>query len=338
MLSILSTGCELKYLIKSAEGQLDLLSKKESVDKALKDPQIDDETKRKIQLVQKTKAFAEKNLALVHTTNYDSFVLLPERYVTYAVTASSKERLQAYLWSFPFVGRVPYKGFFKKQDALDEADILKKENLDVIVRGVSAYSTLGWFSDPLMSSMTKDDDSELVDTVIHETTHATIYVKSNADFNERLATFVGEKGTELFYLQEEGNNSPTLKKMKSVNDDSKIFFSFMGDEIKSIEKYYDANQANANLISNRENEFKRIKKDFLVQCLPKLKSGRFDFFKEVIINNAMLIGYKMYYSDHEIFQRLLDKTNNHWKEFFLELAKIKKSSNPDADLETLLKN
>ncbi len=187
-----------------------LLSKKKKFDKVLEDPQVGDEVKRKIRLVQEAKDFAEKKMNLERTSNYDSFVQLEDRYVTYTVSAAFKDKLEPYLWSFPIVGKVPYKGFFRKAEAFEEEKELKAENLDTYVRGVSAYSTLGWFSDPLLSSMTSYSDSDLVETVIHETTHATLYIKSNADFNERLATFVGIKGMQQFYQEREGQNSPVI--------------------------------------------------------------------------------------------------------------------------------
>lgn len=336
LLSLSNFGCSLGYLLNSADGQYKLMSKKMSLEKALGSPQIDEESKRKIRLVQEVKAFGQNELKLSQTKNYDSFVLLDDKYVTYAVTASPKNKIDAYLWHFPIVGDVPYKGYFKKKDAEEEALELKKKNLDVMVRGVSAYSTLGWFSDPLLSSMTRYEDYDLVETIIHESTHATVFIADNAEFNERLATYVGEKGAKLYYNFKEGANSPTLKKMENANEDSKVFFNFVRSEIKKMSDYYEKNKANPLLEKERESLFSQIKENYTKLCAPKLKTKNFDYFKDMTINNAVLLNYKIYYDDFEIFEKLFEHSGHQWDIFFNNLMLIKKSKSPESDLKKIL--
>src|SRR4051812_39538913 len=117
--SVFLTGCQMGYLVKSGYYQMKLLSKRQSLDRALQNPDISEETKRKIRLVQEVKKFGEEKLRLEKSKNYESFVLLDDRYVVYVITGSRKDKLEPYTWSFPIVGKVPYKGFFKKQDAED---------------------------------------------------------------------------------------------------------------------------------------------------------------------------------------------------------------------------
>jgi predicted aminopeptidase len=252
------------------------------------------------------------------------------------VTAAKKNELKAHLWNFPFVGSVPYKGFFKKEDATKEADLLRAQELDVMVRGVSAYSTLGWFSDPLLSSMTQDDDFSFVDTLIHESTHATIYIKSNANFNERLATFVGEKGAEEFFNLKEGSKSVTLEKARAERQDAKVFFSFMTEEIKKLEAFYKEKGHQPEILSLREQEFKNIHLRFAQNCRPKLKTKRFDFFSSMTLNNALLVGYSLYYSNLEIFEKLMAVSKNNWKLFFDYLNQVKDLKDPEEALTGLI--
>jgi predicted aminopeptidase len=130
-----------------------LLQARVPIAEALKDPTLSAEEKHKLELAQKTREFAEKDLHLKPTENYTSYVKLDRPYVTYVVSAAPKWELKHYQWSYPFVGKMPYKGYFSEADAKTEEADLKKEDLDTYMRGVSAYSTLGWFKDPLLSSM-----------------------------------------------------------------------------------------------------------------------------------------------------------------------------------------
>ncbi len=332
-LSFFISGCQMGYLAKSSYYQLSLLWNRQSIERVLKNPDIDAETKRKIQLVQDAKKFAEDNLGLVKTSNYDTFVLLDDRYVVHLITASSKDELKAYTWSFPIVGSVPYKGFFKEKDALVEKEQLEAKNLDVYKRGVSAYSTLGWFADPLLSSMTYYRDEDLVETIIHELTHGTVFVKNNVDFNERLANFVGMKGMEAFYTAKEGSNSPTVTRARLGNDDSRIFAEFITEEIKSIEAFYKENKGKPGILEAREKEFQKIITRFTQNCRPKLKTEGYAGFANSKINNALLIGYKTYYQDLSVFEKAFKKVNGNWNLFFKQMKTLKQSKQPEADLK-----
>lgn len=312
------------------------MAKKISLEEALESEKINLETKRKIKLSQEVRQFSIDRLHLKKTKNYDSFVQLESPYVTYAVTASPKNQITPYLWHFPIIGDVPYKGFFKKAAAEDEAEELKKKNLDVIVRGVSAYSTLGWFSDPLLSSMTRYEDHDLVETLIHETTHSTVYIASNADFNERLATFVGQTGMELFYLEKEGPNSPTLIKAKQEMQDEKVFFQFIQKEIKKLDAFYLENSKALDLENQRQNQFAAIKKSFMEQCRPLLKTAHFDYFKDLNLNNALLLNYKIYYDQLENFEKLYLAQGKSWAGFISQIEKLKDSKKPEDDLKKLI--
>ena len=332
---IFLSGCQMGYLVKSSYYQLALLGRGERVELALKDPKLTAETKRKILLVQEVKKFAHDKIGLISTRSYDKFVQLDEPYVTYVVSASPKDRLESYLWSFPIVGHVPYKGFFKKPDAEEEKNELEKENLDVSLRGVSAYSTLGWFADPLLSSMTAYDDADLVETVIHETTHATLYIKSNADFNERFAMFVGSKGMEEFFSQKEGEGSKAILKAHLAAEDSKVFAEFISQELKDINEFYKRNKDSKTLMEDRKAAFDKIKKNFSLACEPKLKTENYRGFSKQNLNNAILLGYKTYYQDLDIFAKAFVKLKT-WPEFMKYFKKLKSSDDPEKELRTFI--
>jgi len=304
-----------------------------SLDEALKDPQLTDEQKRKIQLAQRARDFAEKELSLKPTKNYTNFVMLDRPYVTYVVSAAPKWQLKSFQWHYPIVGSMPYKGFFNEADAKKEEENLQKENLDTYMRGVSAYSTLGWFKDPLLSSMLRYKDYDLVNTIIHETVHATLYIKHEADFNERMAVFLGNRGAEIFYSQDEGPNSPTLKTVKNENADDKLFSTWMSGKLKTLEAWYEALPKDQQIDELRQKQFTQLQEDFKKELLPKLKTDTYKKFQDVKLNNARLLVYRTYMQDLSDFEKLFDKSGKDFKKFLEECKSLEKEKDPVAALK-----
>lgn len=327
------SGCQISYFLKSATGQLSLLNKRVPIEKALQDPKITESEKSKIRLAQEARIFAYK-VGLKKTDNYSEYVNLEQPYVTYVVSAAPQWELQHYKWKFPIVGEVPYKGYFKEQDAKDEEVLLRAQELDTYLRGVSAYSTLGWFRDPLLSSMLKYSDYNLVNTIIHETVHATLYIKSSADFNERLAVFIGNKATEMFYKEKEGPNSETLQKVKLENEDEVLFSGFITEEMNDLEKWYkNQNQKNE---TQRKERLALIQSHFKEQLLPRLKTDAYKYFSTVPLNNARLLVYKTYVSNLQDFEILFQKSHSNILEFLNKCRFLEKEEKPEEALKKLI--
>lgn len=324
-------GCQIGYIIKSGYYQADLLWRREPLEEILKRPELNTEIKRKLNLAVEAKKFAQENVGLKFSKNYTSYVALEDKFVTYAVMAAPAFELKSYTWWFPITGSVPYKGFFKKQDALDEEANLKEKGYDTFVRGVSAYSTLGWFNDPILSSMMNYKDFDLVNTIIHETVHTTIYIKNAADFNERLATFIGNKATELFYISREGKNSETLKKIKEDNFDDQLFSDFISLEIKSLEDFYKGKQDIS--VEDKLSKLEKIKSRFQKELLPKLKGQNYKGFSNLKLNNALLISYRTYMQDLSDFEKLYLKLGENIKTFVNTCLEFENEEDPLAALK-----
>ena len=333
-LTPLMSGCQISYLMRSAYDQASLLNSRVAVSKALDDERLTQEQKRKLRLANEAAEFAEKALGLKQTNNYSTYVHLDRPYVTYVVSASARQELKAYKWWFPIVGSLPYKGFFNPETAKAEAEVLKARGYDVYIRGVSAYSTLGWFSDPILSSMLQYKDHDLVDTIIHETVHATIYIKSEADFNERLATFIGRKGAEEFYKSKEGPESATLRFIREEGEDEKLFMEFMARELKALESWYDDRKAVAIAEDERRARLNEIMERFKTQLKPKLKvADAFKGFEQGEINNARLLNYRLYFEKLDDFESVFRSLGGDFKKM-LEFCKgLENSNDPKADLE-----
>ena len=329
----LLSGCQIGYLVKSAYSQADLLRRRVPIEEALKDPHLTEEQKRKLLLAREAREFAEKSLGLQPTQNYTSYVDLGRPYVTYVVSAAYKNELKAFKWKYPLVGSLPYKGYFNPDDAKAEAEGLKKENLDVYVRGVSAYSTLGWFRDPLLSSMLAYKDHDLVNTIIHETVHATIYIKSEADFNERLATFFGNKGAEAFYRAKEGADGKTLQTIAKENHDDRVFSAFIGRELESLRQWYEERKEAPLTEDVRQARILELKERFRTEVRPKfLSPDSYKNFETADLNNARLLTYRLYYEDLDDFEKVFKRLGSDFHKMLEFCKTLEKSEDPKADL------
>lgn len=313
-----------------------LLHARVPIAEALQDPTLSVEEKHKLELAQKTREFAEKDLHLKPTENYTSYVKLDRPYVTYVVSAAPKWELKHYQWSYPFVGKMPYKGFFNEADAKGEEEDLKKEDLDTYMRGVSAYSTLGWFKDPLLSSMLRYKDFDLVNTIIHETVHATLYIKHAADFNERLAMFLGAKGAEQYYLKTEGPSSPTLLAVQKDNADDKMFSEFISGELKNLGEWYKNLPANDRNEEKRLQRIKEIQVKFKDSVLPKMQTDSYKKFPEAHLNNARLLVYKTYMQDLSDFEKLYEMSHQDIYAFLERCKALEGSDKPEAKLKEII--
>jgi len=284
----------------------------EDVDGKTANTGVTADEKKKLQLAIDAKTFGEEELGLKKNSNYDSYVKLDRPYVSYVVSAAKKNHLEAHLWSFPIIGAVPYKGYFNQDDAKAEAERLRNEGFDTYVRGVSAYSTLGWFDDPILSSMLRYTDYDLVNTIIHESVHATLYINSQADFNERLATYIGNIGADLFFARREGDQSPTLAQARSESDDDKLFSEFISAEIDALKLWYAEKSKNQALdpefLKLRDAKFAEIAQRFESKIKPRLKSERYaknltQSLSPGNLNNARLLAWKLYVYDLSDFDR-----------------------------------
>ncbi|MCB0390314.1 MAG: aminopeptidase [Bdellovibrionales bacterium] len=326
-------GCMVGYFFKSSYHQQKLLRSRVAISEVLEDEKTPLEVKTKLQLAMNAKFFAEKELGLNKSKNYSSYVSLERPYVTWIVRASKAFELEAYQWWFPIVGHVPYKGYFSESEAQEEATTFDKKKYDIYVRGVTAYSTLGWFDDPITSPMLRYNDHDLVELIIHESVHATLYIKSNAEFNERLATFLGQEGAKLFYQKLEGQDSQNLKAINDNIEDTKLFSNFISKELEDLRKWYvSLPDTNKNVVE----KYKRIKNiqiRFAANIKPLLKTESFKNFDQRELNNAMLLSYETYIQDLSDFEKLFQLENKNLKNFLNRIKSLEEVDNPQDQLK-----
>ncbi len=302
---------------------------------ALDNYDLTPEQRKKLELAIQIRSFMKNDLGLNINSNYSRYVHLDRDYVTYAVNASPKDQLKTYKWSFPIVGSVPYKGYFKKEWALEEAEDLNKKNLDTYVRGVSAFSTLGWFEDPILSSMLRMKEHDFISTLIHETVHANLYIEGESKFNERVATFLGQLGTEVYYdKQNKGDEIRQL--VKNESHDELQFSNFITEELKQLRKWYKNNKDKEGLLELRELEFQSIQRKFKKDVLPRMKTSNYNWFPERKLNNAFLLLLELYNSDFSDLERLSLKNQKNFKLVFQKLKQLENTKNPESALKQML--
>jgi predicted aminopeptidase len=204
------SGCStVEYLWQAGRGQLAIMNRARPIEEVLRDPTTPPDTKKLLGEVDRIRAFGEK-VGLKPTSNYREYVKLDRDAVVYVVSACHPLRFEPKEWTFPIVGGFPYLGWYDRKNAEKYATSLRGEGFDVDLRGAPAYSTLGWFRDPILSTMLPEGPraiGELVEVVLHESLHATVYVNHQAFFNESLASFVAENLTPLYLRESRGPDS-----------------------------------------------------------------------------------------------------------------------------------
>lgn len=331
------TGCQLPYLISSAYHQSAILLSRRPITDVLKDPDVNAETKRKLQLVLKVKDFSVKDLGLAENKSYTTYVDLHRNAVTYVVQAAPYDELKHYHWYFPIVGSVPYKGFFSIRGAKGEAAKFNPKKYDTYIRDVSAYSTLGWFNDPVVSPMLGYSDHDLVEVIIHESVHATLYIKSQADFNERLATFLGLEGMKKYYLKTEGENSKTLKLVARERADEKKFSEFITHELDELRQWYKDHKKDLTP-KTKAARIAEIQRRFADELKPKLQTHIFDGFVKETLNNASLLTYETYFYDLSDFEKLYRIEDQDFRKVLSYCKTLQDSEDPVKDIKAFLKS
>lgn len=207
LFSTLMTACEsLSYYGQAVAGQWQIVTTKQDIDELIADTTTDDLLRQRLQLVQHARQFSRQQLLLPVGGSYSEYVDLARDYVVWNVYAAPELSLTAKQWCFPIAGCVAYRGYFDKQNAMKKAKALKREGLEVYVGGVRAYSTLGWFDDPLLNTFINDSELALVNLLIHELAHQKCYVKDDTAFNESFATAVADIGLTRWLQGDDGQH------------------------------------------------------------------------------------------------------------------------------------
>jgi predicted aminopeptidase len=324
-LFIFTSCAKSLYILKLSWGETKILLGSIPVQKVLSDDIVDEKIKERIRLVHEVKEFSRKNIALRLNGSYEAFYQVKGDTLLYLVSACPKDSLKPYTWRFPIVGEVTYKGFFNRRDALEEIKKLEKRGLDISLQRAIAFSTLGWLNDPIYSTILDRNPVIIIYTIIHELVHNTIFFKGEMEFNEQLATFVGEKGTLMFIEEKFGNSSPYYQLALDLASDERLVSKFIQGLYEELSGIYGQEISWEEKMKRREEVFAQGKRNF-ADIKKELKTGYFDGLGEEDFNNALIIVYRHYLIPSVgILQRVYDTLDNDLKRFIELLKGLQKS-------------
>lgn len=291
------------YGIRQASGQLHIIYNARPVEEFLSNPDFPDSLKKKLVLINEVRKYAIDSLGLKDTKNYKTLYDQKGEEIMWVVTASEPFRLKAKEWNFPILGSVPYKGFFNKELAVALSDELKKEGWDVSIRNPGGWSTLGWFTDPILSKMLERSEGDLANLIIHEMSHATIFIKDSIDFNENLATFIGDRGAEKFLISKYGVNAKEYQTYLNEDIDYLKFADHMLRATEKLDSLYETMSETAPHQQKVELKTALIRSiveslDTLTLSVENKPSSR---YLKKLPNNAYFMNFRRYQSKQDIF-------------------------------------
>jgi predicted aminopeptidase len=316
-------GCSMTYVYHTAKGQYQLLHDSIPVEEALARGTLGHKEKERLQIVASVKAFGEKELGLKRTENYQSVYLASNQAPIYILSASPKDRLEQVTWWFPVVGRMPYLGFFDlKKARKKEKDLLNKD-FDVFIGVADAYSTLGWFRDPVTINLLEGSTVDLVETILHEMTHTTLYLKGQAEFNEGLAVLIGKAGAVEFFENKYGPSDPLTVEAKHHLADEHIFSSLLNSLMDKLDQLYHSPISYQDKLTQREKIF-ALFLDRFDEIKWLLQTDRFVHFGMTELNNAYLMSIGLYHRNFALFDAILKEMNNSVKKTILFIQELSK--------------
>lgn len=324
---LLLSSCSISYVIKQGFYQFKLLSEAKPIEKALRSKDLDKNTRKKLELILDVRSFAAQKLKLSIHKNYQD-VNLDWHHTIHTVSASEALKFKPYLWWFPVIGFVPYKGFFLEKDADKEAAKLLLLGYEIDKREVSGYSTLGYFSDPVWPDMLLMNDFGLIELIIHELAHATLYIPNQTPFNETFANFVGKKGATAYIENRYGISSRQMEQLNDYNKRVKLYSDFFHNLYNQLDTLYNSNLPDEDKL-NRKN-------DLLNQAKMRYnKLVKDNLLLEIdwsSINNAYLLSFKSYHQDQDLFDDLFAAVEGDFTRFIEEVRLFGNTAAPFVSL------
>ena len=290
------------------KGQMQIINNSRPLEDVLSDPTFPDSLKEKIRFIDVIARFAHDSLGLERSKNYSTLYDQKNKPILWTITACDKYEFKPYLWHFPILGNVSYKGFFDFQEGFAEDSILKLKRYDTEYGEVTAWSTLGWFKDPILSSMLKRSAGQLAELIIHEMTHSTIYLKSNVDLNENIASMIGEEGAIRFLKSHFGLNSKELNDYISRKADYDLFSQYMLTSHNQLDSLY--KRISSLPISDKEIQKQKVIQQIVtgLDSIPFHNPKRYrSLFSELTPNNAYFMNFVRYDSQKEKMKKELDQ-------------------------------
>lgn len=341
LLLLLATlgACSPLYVLRAGYEEAKILRRRQPITRLVADSTTPPATREKLRLVLRARSFARDSLGLETGDSYTTFSRLDSDTLAMVVSAAYRDRFQAYTWWFPIVGRVPYKGYFSLEKAQAAAANLEEKGLDTYVRPTAAFSTLGWFNDPLVSPLLRYDSVSLAATVIHELLHNTLYLSGRAAFNESFAEFVGSRGAIQMFCRGEGEASPECRRARAIWHDELLFGAYLSGMVAELEALYGRpDLPSEEKIRLREEIFARGQREFADSVRPRLQVSTYASFTREPLNNALLLARRLYYQRLDLFESVFLRYGGDLRGTIeAVLAAVRDAPEPYAAVEGLLR-
>jgi predicted aminopeptidase len=295
------SGC---YLMQATVGQYRVLHARAPIDALIADPATDPKLRARLSEVHAAREFASRELGLPDNTSYRSYADIGREFVVWNVVAAPEFSLQPRHWCFPVVGCVAYRGYFHERQARDLALALEARGFDVVVEGVPAYSTLGRFADPVLSSMLRYDDDELVATLFHELAHQLIYVRNDSSFNEAFATAVEEEGLKRWLAQRGAAQRIDAFRLEQQRETALL--ALLAPARARLAALYESGTPFAEMRAAKQSILAQLAAD--IRALERREGVHYGVYDEWMargLNNAQLASIATYYDCVPGFERLL---------------------------------
>ncbi|NWD76234.1 aminopeptidase [Pseudomonas gingeri] len=318
LLLLLSACSSINYYSQLAGGQLSLLRAREPVAEVIADPSRDPKLREHLAQSQQARAFASEHLHLPDNRSYRLYADIKRPYVVWNVFATPEFSLTPQQHCFPIAGCVAYRGYYNQGAARGEAALQKQQGMDVYIGGVEAYSTLGWFDDPIISSMMTWGDERLATLIFHELAHQRFYVKDDTEFNESYANFVEQEGTRQWRA---ARGLPPAKVNDVVQKDQ--FIELVLKTRERLQQLYAQTLPVEQMRERKAQEFQRLRDEYQrMQASQWGGDKRYDGWVNGPLNNAKLLPFGLYDQWVPAFAALFRQVNGDWPAFFTAVEKL----------------
>lgn len=315
------SGCaDLSYYLHSINGHMSILNKTRDIDDLLADENTDAELATRLKLVGRIRQFAVQQLHLPESDSYTIYADLKRSYALKNLFAAPEFSIQPHQWCYPIVGCAGYRGYFNEARLQRYTDSLKQQGYDVYVAHVSAYSTLGWFDDPVLNTFINWPEPRLAGMIFHELSHQQLYIDGDTHFNESFAVAVQQAGIHL-WLRANGKPEEAQKYQQQLHNRQQVI-ELITQAREELQKLYQQDLTDIEKRQAKQLAVQQLKDNY------NQLSSRFDIadgFKhwfEGPINNAKLASLSTYYAQVPAFLKLLHTHDDDFKEFFRHVEQI----------------
>jgi predicted aminopeptidase len=332
----LSACSDVTYYWQAMSGQWEVLHKRRPIATVLADPAVPEAIKSRLRLAIHVQDFAVAALDLPASGRYTTYTDLGRPYVSWLVVAAPALQMQERTWCYLFVGCLGYRGFFDRADAVALAKELHAEGFDVLIRPVRAYSTLGWFNDPLLNTFLQQDELDVMSTLIHEHTHQRVWVNGDTGFNESFAVFVEQEGLRRFLQQATADDlsgvppAEMLVRYAAYRADRARFDALAMDGRRRLAELYAQPLSDAEKLARKAQVLDAIRQDYQKQR-SSFTLLNYDSWFGPELNNAFLAGIAQYHVRLDAFAALFEQQGRDFGRFYAATETLGKLNPPERE-------